>query len=574
MLTRIRIKNFKCLEDVDIELGESVVFIGPNNSGKTSALQALTLWNIGVQQWIGKKSVTSPEKRPGVTLNRKDLIQIPIPTANLIWHNLHVRDIKREAKGQKTNFVFIDITVEGVTNDKQWRCGFEFYYANPESFYCRPLRLDGAGKTTKRMQVPQEASRIKIAFLPPMSGLAAVEPKWEPGRVNVLIGEGQTAQVLRNVCYQIFEESPNEKWEELKAIIQELFFVTLLPPKYDEVRGEITLAYKQDGVELDLSAQGTGFLQTLLLLAYLYANPGAVILLDEPDAHLELFRQRQTYQLISDVAEKQGSQIIAASHSEVVLNEAVDKDMVVAFVGKPHRIDARGRSQVLKALREIGFDQYYQVEQTGWVFYLEGSTDLAILQAFAETLGHKASERLERPFVKYVGNNPDEVRRHFWGLREAKTDLVGIAIFDRLDRTLPDDLGAIGLQWKRRELENYLCMEEVLIAYARQGLPYDLFGQPEAKRREAIMRELITDLIPPIALRDKTHQWWFNTKATDDFLDPLFERYFERLNLPLMRKSSYHILAKLVPKDKIDHEIVEKLDAIVEVAKQARPRED
>ena len=47
------------------------------------------------------------------------------------------------------------------------------------------------------------------------------------------------------------------------------------------------------------------------------------------------------------------SQIIAASHSEVVLNEAAGRDLVVAFVGKPHRIGDRG-SQVQKALREIG----------------------------------------------------------------------------------------------------------------------------------------------------------------------------------------------------------------------------
>jgi hypothetical protein len=77
-----------------------------------------------------------------------------------------------------------------------------------------------------------------------------------------------------------------------------------------------------------------------------------------------------------------GSQIIAASHSEVILNEAADRDMVIAFVGKPHRIDDRG-SQVLKALRDIGFEHYYLAEETGWVLYLEGSTDLAMLRAFA-----------------------------------------------------------------------------------------------------------------------------------------------------------------------------------------------
>ena len=81
------------------------------------------------------------------------------------------------------------------------------------------------------------------------------------------------------------------------------------------------------------------------------------------------------------MARVSGSQIIAASHSEVLLNEAAGRDVVVAFVGTPHRIDDRG-SQVLKALREIGFDQYYLAEQARWVLYLEGSTDLSILQAF------------------------------------------------------------------------------------------------------------------------------------------------------------------------------------------------
>ena len=125
------------------------------------------------------------------------------------------------------------------------------------------------------------------------------------------------------------------------------------------------------------------------------------MLLDEPDAHLEVLRQRQIYQLLTEVAARQGSQIIAASHSEVVLNEAANRDVVIAFVGSPYRMDDRGQ-QVLKALTDIGFDQYYQAELTGWALYLEGSTDLAILQAFAKTLKHPAAAVLERHFVHYL----------------------------------------------------------------------------------------------------------------------------------------------------------------------------
>ncbi len=597
MLTRLRIKGFKRLFEADIELGSTVVFIGPNNSGKTAALQALALWHIGLQRWSEKRQAKA-EERPGVAINRKDLISIPAPRANLLWHDMRVRNISRTAAGkQQTQNIRIDITVDGVTDGKVWSCGLEFDYANEESFYCRPLRLgdtahpekiitpDGKERKLtladmqldtdypKRMAIPDSAKKVKVAFLPPMSGLAAEEPKLELGRINVLIGEGQTAQVLRNLCYHIYETDRNG-WNELVAYLKKYFGATTLPPEYNAERGEITLSYQEEkGTRFDLSSSGRGFQQTLLLLAHLYANPGSVLLLDEPDAHLEILRQRQIYQLITQVAEKQGSQIIAASHSEVILTEAADRDIVIAFVGQPHRIDDRG-SQVLKSLKSIGFDDFYLAETTGWVLYLEGSTDLAILRAFAKTLNHPAATALERPFVCYVGNVANKVCEHFWGLHEAKQDLVGIAIFDRLD-SIPGNLGARLEQWRRREIENYLCSREVLLAYARSEQPNDLFGHFEAKRREDLMSRLIEDISNALQTLGKPSPWSPDIKATDDFLDRLFEKYFQELQLPnLLRKTDYHVLASLVPPEKIDPEIAEKLDAIVEIAGKARPRED
>ena len=49
MLTKLTIRNFKRFGEVEIELGNPVVFIGPNNSGKTSALQGLALWDAGLK---------------------------------------------------------------------------------------------------------------------------------------------------------------------------------------------------------------------------------------------------------------------------------------------------------------------------------------------------------------------------------------------------------------------------------------------------------------------------------------------------------------------------------------------
>ena len=575
MLTRVTIRNFKRFDEVEIELGSPVVFIGPNNSGKTSAMQALALWNIGLKRWVERRGVgaVTAARRPGVAVNRRDLFTIPVPEANLLWRGLRVRDVTRDADGkQTTTNIRIDVIVEGITEGQPWKCGLEFDFANSESFYCRPLRLSDGNP----MDVPPEVRGVNIAFLPPMSGLAATETRLDSGAVNVRVGEGRTAEVLRNLCYRIFTEQP-ERWASLTEHVSRMFGAELNNPLYVDERGEITMGYRERGARLDLSSSGRGLQQTLLLLAYLYANPGSVLLLDEPDAHLEMLRQREIYQLITITAEECGSQIIVASHSEVLLNEAAERDLLIAFVGpQPHRIDNRG-SQVLKSLRDIGFESYYQAELTGWALYLEGSTDLAILQAFANRLGHeRAINCLQRPLVHYVGNQPSKATGHYYGLKEAVPGLKGLALFDRLDA--PPDSGVLEvLMWKRREIENYLCSQTTLEAYARasaeQDWPQPLFVSAESERRLTAMRSAITEVSNAMETLGRGSPWNTEAKVSDEFLTPLFHSYYDKLELPnLMNKSAFHRLVPHVPLEEISPEISEKLDAIADVAAAAAPR--
>jgi ABC-type arginine transport system ATPase subunit len=565
MLTKLSIRNFKLFDDVEIELGERVVFVGPNNSGKTSALQALALWHAGVRRWVEKRGAGKvPKKRAGVTLNRRDLIALPVPTASLLWRDLHVREGYREQRKAKTRNVLIEIGVDGVTDGESWTTRLEFDYANEESFYCRSC----VGPDGQRLVVPEAAARVRLAYLPPMSGLAANETRLDEGAIAVRLGEGRTAEVLRNLCWLVLRRG-KDQWNELVGHMKNLFGITLEEPRYIPERGEIVMEYRTPAnVRLDLSASGRGQQQVMLLLAYMRANAGAVLLLDEPDAHLEILRQRQIYQVLTETAAKTNSQIIAASHSEVILNEAADRDTVVAFVGKPHRIDDRG-SQVLKALKEIGFEHYLQAEQVGWVLYLEGSTDLAILRAFAEKLNHPVRKLLERPFVHYVGNQPRKAQDHFYGLGEAKPDLVGVALYDRLDQTPPNDPNLRQLMWRRREIENYLCQRPTLLAFAEaQGREQagDLF----AARSRTAMEEAIEEISDALRALGKSDPWSADLKASDEFLDPVFKRFYEKLGLPhLTQKTDYHTLAPFVSIEDLDPEIKEKLDAIVDVAQQA-----
>ena len=565
MLTKLICRNFKNFGEVEIELGNPVVFIGPNNSGKTTALQALALWEIGFKRWNeNRKGKTNPEKRPGVAINRRDLISVPVASARLLWRNLQVRDPQN---------VRIDIIVEGVTADKAWKCGFEFDYANQEAFYCRPLRVSETGENgIERMPVPTEAGNLSVAFLPPMSGLVSNETRLDEGAINVRIGEGRTAEVLRNLCYQVSEDEDDQKWETLCEKMRSLFGVTLDKPAYIPERGEVSMNYTDEfGISLDLSSSGRGLQQTLLLLAYIATHPGAVLLLDEPDAHLEILRQRQIYQVLTELAKEHDSQIVAASHSEVILNEAADRDVVIAFLGKTHRIDGRG-SQLLKSLRTIGFEQYYQAEQEGWILYLEGATDLAILREFAKKLSHEAVTVLERPYVHYVGNQPGKAREHFYSLREAKSNLVGFCLFDRISDELQTRPELIEYAWQRSEIENYIVpSKHVLIEWARAAAEERFGGPLFSTSWVSTMEERIAEIEQALAVFQKS-PWAPDIKVTDDFLDPLFRTFFEELHIPnLMRKTNYHTLVQHVPVQQIDPEVVNVLDSILEVANKAVP---
>lgn len=550
MLTKLEIKNFKLFEDVSIELGSPVVFIGPNNSGKTTALQALALWGMA-HQIHRELRERKPPNRVDFAINRQDFFAAPRPNTILLWRDLKYDDF-RQLDDPPIRPISIEVVVEWASPAGSWREGFAFRYSNEESLTCIPKRHPLSDYGT-----------VPIAFLPPMSGLAEREFAKQPGEISFLIGQGRTAEVLRNLCLQVSQQS-NGKWGHLTGTMERLFGVRIDEPVLVKQRSEIVMSYRErSGVQLDLSCAGRGVHQTLLLLAYMAVNPGAVLLLDEPDAHLEILRQRQIYRVLCEAAEEQGSQIIAASHSEVILNEAADKDVVVAFLGKPHRIDDRG-SQVLKSLKEIGFEQYYQAEDRGWVLYVEGSTDLAILQAFARVMKHPAEVALASPFVHYVGNQPQEARRHFAGLAAAKPDLVGMLICDRLERPLQPTPQLDERMWTRREIENYLCQPETLLAFA----------EGTAAGSRANMEASITDLVPPVALRDRNDPWWKTVKASDEFLDRLFDSFFERIGTPnVMRKSNYHRLASYVAVDDIDPEVTQMLDAILEQSRKAHPSE-
>lgn len=128
--------------------------------------------------------------------------------------------------------------------------------------------------------------------------------------------------------------------------------------------------------------------------------------------------------------------------------------------------------------------------------------------------------------------------------------------------------------WERREIENYLCQRETLMAWANVT-GTEQAGPLFATRCVDAMKESIAEIEEALGKLEKGSPWSPGTKVSDEFLDPLFKTFFKKLGLPnLMQKTDYHVLARHVARDQIDPEVSGVLNLIARVAERAKPLRD
>ena len=394
-VTYISIKNFKIFEnDIKIELTNPTVLIGPHNSGKTSVLQAFALWSLGIKAWKAQKGNSKGRIRYGIPINRLNLYQLPVQNARFLWNKCEVR------KGS-TEPIIVTISLGLDINNRIYDCPIEFTQNNSELIYCKP-----AGSLIDDSEVLEAASNLQVNLLYSMSGIAIEEEQRQEERVNYLMGQGMTSEVLRNLCYNISNNNVDD-WKKITDWMEKLFNMKIIKPQLLP-SGLLSLTYKHHSNKkpLDIASAGRGALQIFLLLTYMYSHKSSVILVDEPDAHLEIIKQKTVYALLNDVANMNHNQLVIATHSEVVLNEAVDNSISMLLDGKVKTISDK-KHEVEPILKEFGVEHFYKASITNNVLYIEGSTDILMLKTFARLLNReKAINILEGELNCYYIQNP------------------------------------------------------------------------------------------------------------------------------------------------------------------------
>ncbi len=582
LLHYLEIENFKRFGDRQrIELEHPAVLIGPNNSGKTSAIQALALWSQAVRTWYEARKTSSAKERTATALNRLNIVAVPVQRTRFFWHNTAVRTGSKD--------IALTITVGVEFRGQVVSLPIHFRNRGDELVYCTP-----AESVVANLELLAHAASIRVELLYPMSGLETEEAILQPGRIDVLLGQGQTAQVLRNLCLMVARNTPDD-WNRIVTLMQRLFNVTLQTPQ-ETTRGAIELRYKQTSVReaLDVSSSGRGFQQMLLIFAYLYSHKRSVLLVDEPDAHLEILRQKQVYVLLRDIASENQSQVVMVTHSEVILIEALDKNLTLLMEGKAD--DLARKLDISNSLKHFGADHYIKARERGYVLYVEGGTDVDMLRALAERLQHPvAAVWDERINSFYVQNNyPDRSleselerveggfgvtpREHFKGLSELLPRLKGLAILDNDGRDRQGSVeGRLTLSyWRRYEAENYFVTPDVLRRYAlAQHAGLELFSGFEPEIDEVLDVLVLERVFESI---EADFQAWkqapaeaarivWEAKTRQIKLSSFAEEFFRRLAARLgggmlLTKGELHRLMAVVDPRTIATEVSEKLDLL------------
>jgi predicted ATPase len=545
VIRAVTIRRFKRFEEVRFELtGRHVVLAGPNNMGKTTILQAIAAWSLTFRRW---KELNDFQRHGGyytkAPIARQAFSAVPLRRFDLMWAN-------RDYTGS------MEVEIESIDG---WVITMEFIADSTEQIFVRPGRnVDPAAL---------RGASLASVFVPAMSGLSKEEPLYaRPETVADLLGQAKPGDVLRNLLYQANQSET--AWTALCVSIEKLFGYRLLPP--DATGAYIVAEYQAlaDGPRFDISSAGSGFQQVLMLLTFLNTRPAAVLLLDEPDAHLHVILQDSIYGELRSVAARQGSQLIMATHSEVIINSVEPRELWVMLQTVRPLAEDDEKSRLIKSLKILSNTDIMIAIDAPGILYVEGHTDLEILRAWANVLDHPAADLLKRVFWKptvwepRLGAGGIKAQDHYDALRLVRDDLPGLVLIDGdahpdIQSTEITGHGLQRLRWKRYEIESYLLHPEALKRFVEEQV-----GIEAAEPHMEDLQRHFEEKYPPAFLKNPFEDTPYlrNTKARIDLLPPALDAA-GILSFPYTR---FYEIARAMKAEEIHPEVIEKLDKIME----------
>ncbi len=357
---------------------------------------------------------------------------------------------------------------------------------------------------------PIAGSVPSVAYLPPFAGITDREGRLTLAMRERFVGQGLSGGVVRNVLFDLHEENKrqrirllgdraklkdsdlawlrkNDPWEILVSAMQTMFGTDIRIVPFNEryhsylkvrcVKGAIDakgVFKSHPGFNArDLMVEGQGFLQWLSVYALSLSPEVDVVLLDEPDAHLNAALQKDLLQSLESVAEGQGKQILMATHSpELIRLHEHERILSVTKSGAKYLSAPDGRIKVLSGIGSVHTPTIHALMQNKRMLILEAPSDLRFLQKLAERAGFNWPKNV---IPWYWTGTASERLQLFRQLKKEIPELKCVSIRDRDDEaanTVENSLidkgftnkekDFIVMKWRRRHIECYLLCKAAI----------------------------------------------------------------------------------------------------------------
>lgn len=330
-IDRIKISNFKRIEEIDLGLGKVNYLVGGNNSGKSSVLQAIHMAVSCAKLSLERKEQVIPES---------ELRYSPTSEFVLLGHSA---PYENKATGSRGKVEFF-----GEANDQtQASYRIEIYkgrnYGN--------VGVDRNGVHSGFGQEIADPKSLFTVYVPGLSGVPHREEYKNYAAVFLKAAGGDANLVFRNIIRILDGEG---KLQDVNNLLMELIGpCAILVEHNEDSHLYVNVRFSQGGgkvVPIDLV--GTGILQILQIVSYVALFKPKILLVDEPDSHLHPSRQALLSRSFARISESYGATVLVSTHSRHMVASAPDDAKIIWM--KDGKVESNDCKDLAAVLMDLG----------------------------------------------------------------------------------------------------------------------------------------------------------------------------------------------------------------------------